>query len=105
MCIVNSIGAPKFLSQPQDSIVNQDASARFECLIDALPKPKVSWLLNGKELTNKDNVKFEVDQKTSANCLVIPKVLTSHGGTLTVKASNTVGEAEYSFKLEVFGIF
>lgn len=93
------------MTQPQDSIFNQDASAKFECLIDALPKPKVSWLLNGKELTNKDNVKFEVDQKTSANCLVIPKVLTTHGGQITIRASNTVGEAEHSFKLEVFGMY
>lgn len=73
-------------------------------MIDALPKPKVTWSLNGKELTNKDNVKFEVDQKTSANCLIIPKVLASHLGTITIRASNNVGETEHTFNLDVLGI-
>lgn len=95
--------APKFLSQPQNTIAVQDQSARFECLIDALPKAKVTWLLNGKELTNKDNVKLETDAKTSANVLVIPKVLASHCGTFTIKASNSVGEVEHSFNLDTLG--
>lgn len=47
-------------------------------------------------------MKFETDVKTSANVLVIPKVLASHAGTITIKASNTVGEVEHSFKLDVF---
>ena len=91
------------MSQPQNSIAVQDQSARFECLIDALPKAKVSWLLNGKELTNNDNVKLEVDQKTNANVLVIPKVLAVHCGTYTIKASNSVGEAEHTFNLDTLG--
>lgn len=98
------LGSPKFLSRPENTVVVQDTQARFECLIDASPKPKVTWSLNGKELTNKDNVKIEVDQKTLANCLVIPKVLASHLGTLTIKASNNVGETEHSFNLDILGI-
>jgi hypothetical protein len=97
------LGAPKFLTVPNDTIAIQDQSARFECLIDATPKAKITWLLNGKELTNKDNVKFETDAKTSANFLVVPKVAASNFGTYTVKASNSVGEIEHSFKLEVLG--
>jgi hypothetical protein len=58
--------------------------------------------LNGKELTNKDNLKFETDAKTSAVFLVIPKVMASHIGTYTVKASNNVGEIEHSFILDAF---
>ncbi len=59
--------------------------------------------MNGKELTNKDNVKFETDAKTSVNFLTITKVLASHIGTYTVKAANNVGEAEHSFNFEVLG--
>lgn len=95
--------APKFLTKPENTIAIQDQPARFESLIDALPKPKVSWLLNGKELTNKDNVKFEVDAKTGANALVISKVLASHMGSYTIKASNSVGEAEHTFSLDTLG--
>lgn len=81
----------------------QDQAAKFECLVDAMPKAKLTWLLNGKELTNKDNVKFETDAKTSAVTLVIPKVMASHIGTYVVKASNNVGEIEHTFILDAFG--
>lgn len=96
-------GAPKFITKPEDTVAIQDQAAKFECLVDAAPKAKLTWLLNGKELTNKDNVKFETDAKTSAVFLVIPKVLASHIGSYTVKASNNVGEVEHTFKLDAFG--
>lgn len=73
-------------------------------MIDALPKAKVVWLLNGKELTNKDNVRLETDAKTGANVLVIPKVLAVHCGTYTIKASNSVGEAEHTFSTDTLGM-
>jgi hypothetical protein len=95
--------APKFITKPEDAIAVQDQPARFESLIDALPKAKVTWLLNGKELSNKDNVKVEVDAKTNANVLTIPKVLAAHMGTFTIKASNSVGEIEHSFNLNTLG--
>jgi hypothetical protein len=70
-----------------------------------LPKAKISWLLNGKELTLKDNVKFETDPKTSSNNLIIPKInQTVHLGKYTIKASNSVGEVEHIFDLDVLGI-
>ena len=95
-------GAPKFVTQPKDTIAIQDQPAKFECLVDALPKPKLTWLLNGKELTNKE-VKFETDAKTSANFMVIPKVTSTNFGTYTIKASNSVGEIECNFNLDVLG--
>jgi hypothetical protein len=70
-----------------------------------LPKAKISWLLNGKELTLKDNVKFETDPKTSSNNLIIPKINQAvHLGKYTIKASNSVGEVEHIFDLDVLGI-
>lgn len=91
------------MTQPSDTIAIQDQSAKFECLVDSLPKAKLSWYLNGKELTVKEGVKFETDAKTSANYLVIPKVTASSFGKYTIKASNNVGEIEHSFNLDVLG--
>ncbi len=68
-----------------------------------MPKAKLTWLLNGKELTNKDNIKFETDAKTSVTFLIIPKVMSSHIGTYTIKASNNVGEVEHSFTFDALG--
>ncbi len=95
-------GIPKFISGPSDITVTQYQEARFECVIDALPKANLVWLLNGKEIT-KDDVKFEVNEQTSTYYYIIPKVLTTHGGVYTIKATNDVGENEYKFKLDVFG--
>lgn len=92
--------APKFVTKPENVVAIQDQPAKFECLVDAMPKAKLTWLLNGKELTNKDNVKIEADAKTSAATLVIPKVMPTHIGTYTVKASNTVGEVEHTFTFD-----
>lgn len=69
-----------------------------------MPKAKLTWLLNGKEVTNKDNLKFETDAKTSAIILVIPKVMASHMGSYTIKASNSVGEAEHTFALDTLEV-
>jgi hypothetical protein len=93
------------LTVPKDTIAIQDQTAKFECLVDSQPKAKISWLLNGKELTNKDNVKFETDAKTSTTYLVIPKVTSNNFGKYTIKASNTVGEVEHNFNLDVLGMF
>jgi len=68
-----------------------------------LPKPKLVWILNDKELTNKDNVKFETDAKTFTNSLVIPKIAASHLGKYVIKASKNVGEVEHTFNLDVLG--
>ncbi len=94
-------GAPKFLTKPDNTIAVQDQSTKFEVLVDSLPKAKIVWLLNGKELTAKDNIKFENDAKTSATNLIIPKILASHLGKYTIRASNSVGEIEHSFDLNI----
>ena len=88
---------------PENTVAIQDQTAKFECLVDSNPKAKLTWFLNGKELTNKDNIKFETDAKTSAVFLVIPKVMASHIGTYTIKASNNVGEVEHTFAMDAFG--
>ncbi len=97
------LGAPKFIVFPKDSTCVKDNLAKFECIIDSLPKAKITWFLNDKELTIKDNVKFEVDAKTNSNSLIIPKVTSSHTGFIRIKAVNSVGEIEEKFKLDVFG--
>ena len=56
-------------------------------------------------MTNKDNIKFETDVKTLANSLIIPKITSNHLGKYTIKASNSVGEIEHIFNLDVLGIY
>ncbi len=81
----------------------QDQLAKFECLIDSLPKAKISWFINDKELTAKDGFKFETNAQTFVNSLILPKVNASHFGKYTIKASNTVGEIDCNFAVDVLG--
>ena len=86
---------------PSDTIAIQDQPSKFECIVDSLPKAKISWYLNDKELTIKDNVKFETDAKTNATFLSIAKISSVHFGKYTIKASNNVAEVEHNFNVNV----
>lgn len=98
------LGAPVFLTKPSDTILVLDEALKLESSVSALPKAKVQWYLNDKELTAKDTtVKFEVDAQASTSNLILPKVLVSHQGTFKIVASNSVGVAEHSFSLDVNG--
>ena len=93
---------PKFISLPKDTVAIQDTLVKFECIVDSNPKAKLTWFLNGKELTNKE-AKFEADAKTNANYMVIAKASLANIGSYTIKATNAVGESEHSFNLDVLG--
>ena len=80
-----------------------DQSVKFHCLVDAMPKAKITWMLNGKELALKDNVKFENDPKTFAQNLVISKVNASHAGKYIIIASNIIGSSEHKFEIDLLG--
>lgn len=68
-----------------------------------MPKAKISWYFNDKEITAKDGFKFESNAQTFVNSLIIPKVNAAHLGKYSIKASNTVGEIECSFNVDVLG--
>lgn len=97
------LGKPSFLSYPKNDFVVLDQSACFQAVVDANPKAKITWLLNGKELTAKDNIKLENDEKKSLYSLIIPKVKQSHSGKYSIKATNSIGMAECEFNIEILG--
>ncbi len=76
---------------------------KFECIVDAVPKAKVTWCFNDQELTLKDKIRFEVDQKTNSNFLIIPKVSSSLNGAFIIRAYNIIGEIEHKFYMNVTG--
>ena len=57
--------------------------------------------MNDKELTLKDNIKFE--NKDASSNLIIPKVLPTHLGKFKIVASNSVGTVDHTFELNVLG--
>jgi len=97
--ILNISCGPVFAQEPTDQSVLRDKEARFECTIKSNPKPTVSWLLNGKEVTNRDAVKVEKDVAKDKYTLVVPK--TTAALAITVKASNEFGSIEKAVQLDV----
>lgn len=92
---------PVFVVDPADQKVLKDKEAKFECVVKSNPKPNVIWLLNGKELTNRDGVRVEKDAVKDKYTLVLPKVTQAQIGTITAKATNEFGSAEKSCQLDV----
>lgn len=92
---------PKFVSHPNDTAISIDGPLRLDCVVQGNPRPKLTWTVNGRELAAKDGCRFEYDQKTSTDSLVIAKVTNTHAGTYVVKATNNIGESECTFNVDV----
>ena len=61
--------------------------------------------MNGKELTMKDGVQIEKDVNNNRYSLVIPKANPSvHAGTLTIKATNSIGSAQHELNISILGM-
>lgn len=85
---------PVFIKTPQAIIVNENETAKFECQIDALPQPKITWLFEGKPVTPKEGFEVHTDQATGISVLTIKQTLLKHAGKITVKAENSSGSIE-----------
>jgi hypothetical protein len=84
--------------------VRKDSAVKFECFVDAFPKPSVIWMINGKEVSNKDGVQIEKDVDNNRYTLNIPKANSSiHAGEVTVKASNSFGFIQNETILKIYG--
>lgn len=99
-------GAPVFVKVPEPlEPIKKEESAKFECIIEAVPKATVLWLINGKEVTNKDGVQIEKDPANNRYSLLIPKANpVSHHGVISVKATNPIGTAQHDVNLNILGI-
>jgi hypothetical protein len=84
--------------------INKEETVRLECIVEASPKPTVSWLINGKELTTKDGVQIEKDVANNKYTLTIPKANPAvHAGVITIKASNPIGTITHDLNLNILG--
>ncbi|MCA9334474.1 immunoglobulin domain-containing protein, partial [Candidatus Saccharibacteria bacterium] len=97
---------PVFVKVPEPlAPVNKEETVKLECIVDGTPKPTVSWLINGKELTVKDGVQIEKDVNNNKYTLTIPKANPAvHSGTITIKATNPIGSVQHELKLDILDV-
>ena len=82
----------------------KDESVTIEVVVEAVPKPTINWICNGKELTARDGIQLNKDIATNTYTLIIPKLNpNSHNGTFTIKATNVVGTVHYDFDIIIQG--
>lgn len=78
-----------------DITVIPSMEAMFEVIIKAVPKPKITWTLNGKDLAERELVNLtseEVETSLTKFKIVIGNVNPEEEGEYEVKAWNKVGE-------------
>ena len=92
-----SISAPSIVAPPKSMVVNESATAWFQCEAKGNPEPKVTWL--------KQKSSLPADKRfvTSRAGLMITDVTSQDGGMYTCVARNILGEMTSSATLTVQG--
>uniref|UniRef100_A0A6P4FNS7 Muscle M-line assembly protein unc-89 isoform X5 n=1 Tax=Drosophila rhopaloa TaxID=1041015 RepID=A0A6P4FNS7_DRORH len=73
----------------------------FEALVQANPKPKVSWTRGNENLCNNENCEVIADVDADKYRLVFQAVSPSEDGKYTITATNSEGRATVDFNLAV----
>ncbi|CAF2668355.1 unnamed protein product, partial [Rotaria sp. Silwood2] len=101
-CKVTISKSPVFVVKPTIQKVKQGETALFKTQIDECPPPKISWLLNGKELITKEGIQVQFDDTTGQANLSISNVdLQQHAGSITCRLEKPYGYQEETFQLAV----
>ena len=96
---------PIFIKDPVDLKVMREKEANFECTIKSTTNLNVSWIINEKELTIKDGVRFDKDLAQNRYSLQILRANESKVGAIKVLATNEHGSAERICRLSLLGNF
>ncbi|CAB1448705.1 unnamed protein product [Pleuronectes platessa] len=91
---------PCFQQALRDATLAKGATAQLRCLVNGYPQPEVKWLQNEKPLSESSRV--TVEQNEDGLCsLVLADLEPSDSGVYVCRASNKLGEAMCSAKLQV----
>ncbi|CAH1180870.1 unnamed protein product [Phyllotreta striolata] len=86
---------PKFITGLNDDQIGQKSELILMVRADGLPKPEIRWFLNGKPVTEDENVKIETTTDAQVTSKLIVKNFDGeHEGIYKAMAINVVGEAE-----------
>ncbi|CAF1276351.1 unnamed protein product [Rotaria sp. Silwood1] len=101
-CIAIVSKSPMFIVKPTTQKVKQGETAVFMTTIDGYPTPTITWLLNGKLLTLKEDVEVQFDAATGQSKLSIQNVnLEQHTGSITCRVESEYGEQEETVRLDI----
>lgn len=87
---------PVFTKKPRDVHAHAASSVRFECEAEGIPKPNISWSLNGRKLTNSGYI------NVGDGFLQVQDLVTSDTGVYQCFAKGNSGEFQASAQLFVY---
>ncbi|CAF3389468.1 unnamed protein product [Rotaria socialis] len=96
---LNVLAKLKFSKAIQDENIIQGQPVTFQCQIEAIPKPKVTFYINDQEV--KSTAKIKVEAKGDVYTLAFSKVDLPDSGTIKVVADNGTDKSEITAKLNV----
>jgi hemicentin len=95
---------PLFTQEPPKFIqVKTGEKLTVECSAKGHPPPKISWLRDGKVLTNKDGYDIKMDQVTGQASFIIPNATMKHSGKYECKVENQHGTNIAELNIDVLG--
>jgi hemicentin len=95
---------PIFTQEPSKFLqVKTGEKLTVECTAKGHPPPKISWLRDGKVLTNKDGYEIKIDQTTGQASFVIPNATMKHSGKYECKVENQYGTHTTEVDIDVLG--
>ncbi len=101
-CSLKILGVPVFVRAPVDLNIYEKKPAKIECEVIGIPVPVVEWYKDGQPIEKSDKIQIDVRNKV-LNTLMIKSVEPENAGKYTIKAKNSIGEAEVSITLNVDG--
>ena len=98
--------APRFTQKP--ALRQEDGGQRlvFQCVLEASPKPDISWFRGTTSLSSSDRLRMRVDSAGGSAYNVIMEILgvtQADAGTYKVTAKNRLGEVSASINLNFSG--
>ena len=97
--------SPQILLSPVNQSVSDGDPVNFTCRVTGVPRPKLTWTLDGRKLPLGINQrKFERDSFLES-FLEMQRATKEMAGTYKCTAENKANRTSYSTTLQVFGRF
>jgi hemicentin len=94
--------APIFTQAPPKFIqIKTGDKLTIECIAKGHPTPKITWIRDGKVLSNKDGYEIKTDHNTGHSTFVIPHGTTKHSGKYECKVENQYGTYTAEINIDV----
>ena len=94
--------APLFTQAPPKFIqIKTGERLTIECTAKGHPPPKITWLRDGKVLSNNDGFEIKIDQTTGHSIFIIPHGMVKHAGKYECRVENQYGTHSAEINIDV----